>query len=122
MNFSHVHSERVARFIRGRASPRDTLAVRGFEPQIYAMSGLHYTGRFYWTTFLTDTRRAYRRAEYRREDAEALRHHPPTFVVAYRRWPDEIDQCRWFAKQGYERIFVAGNLCVLRRRKNSRDS
>lgn len=118
MGFSHVQSERVARFLRARAAPNDTLAVRGFEPQIYAMTGLHYTGRFYWTTFLTDSRRAYRRNDYRREDARALARHPPRFVVAYRRWLDEIDRCAWFAKHGYKRVFTAGNFCVLARRKS----
>ena len=46
------------------------------------MSRRHHGGRFFWTTFLVNPARAYRRDEWFREDMQELLAHPPKYVVA----------------------------------------
>ena len=113
--YYYADSERVASWLRENARPEDTLAVRRFEPQIYAASGLHHTGRFFWTMFLTDTRRAYERARWWREDQAVFRERPPSFVVAMFGAPDPIDRCSWFTALGYRRVKRVGVFCILQR-------
>jgi hypothetical protein len=114
MNYAYADSELVGRWLALHARPGDTLAVRFFEPQIYAISGLHHTGRFFWTMFLTDPRRAYSRDVWRSEDESVFREKPPDYVVASRHSYDHIDNCRWFREWlGYRQVHRAGRFCVL---------
>jgi len=103
-------------WLRANTKPTDTLLVRGFEPQIYAVSDRHYTGRWFWSTFLTFQTRAYRRPEYLAEDATWLDQHPPDYVVALDFVPPEgIDSVGYFEKRGYTVRYHAGYYVVLGR-------
>jgi hypothetical protein len=91
----------VAAWLRAHASPGDRLVVRGFEPQIYALTGMSYGGRFFWTTFLTMPTRAYRRAEWlERDRADVLRLRPRWAVtrLAAKTGPDST---AYFEELGY---------------------
>lgn len=116
LNYDYSDSYRVGDWLRYEASSGDQLLVRGFEPQIYAISGLHYTGRFFWTANITDPRRAYKRAAWLDEDWQAFIAKRPRFVVAMFNWSAEIENCTWFEQFGYRQVFSAGPYCVLERR------
>ena len=107
--YAYHDSELVGRWLREHASPSDTLIVRGFETQIYELSGLHYTGRFCWSSFLDEPGREYwRREQWQAEDLAELRRHPATFAVAFDR-PSGITSAHFLDDLGYvvrERIGV----------------
>jgi hypothetical protein len=114
IGFSYADSEAAGRWLRDHAAPTDLVAVRGFEPQIYAVSGHHHAGRFFWTTFLTAPGRAYHRVEWLAEDRAALDAHPPRFVVVYAGVTEGPDSRAYFP--GYEERGVFGNLAILEHR------
>jgi hypothetical protein len=82
LNFRFHDGEQVAFWLRDHTSPADEVAVRGFEPEIYAVAGRRYGGRFFWTSFLTDPRRAYRREEWLAQDRADLVARRPRWIVA----------------------------------------
>ncbi|HEY2368984.1 MAG TPA: hypothetical protein VGH87_21455, partial [Polyangiaceae bacterium] len=49
LGFNERDDHAVAEWLRANSSPNDRVAVRGFEPEIYAESGRTYGGRFFWT-------------------------------------------------------------------------
>jgi hypothetical protein len=100
-------------WLKQHAHPADTLVVRGFEPQIYAGSGLHYTGRFFWTAFLTMSTRLYKRKAWLAEDLAALRNDPPRWAVTLTHSLRGIDSPAWFEKRGYVRRAGIGSFTVL---------
>lgn len=115
-NFYQNHDvEIVGRWLGDHARPGDTLIVRGFEPEIYAWSGLHYTGRFYWTPFLTLSTRAYRRTEYVAEDRAAIVAHPPRWAVSQNGRVATLDSTAWMQKFGYRRRRTVGGFAILER-------
>jgi hypothetical protein len=113
--YSNYDADLTGRWLREHASPGDTLVVRGFEPEIYATSGLHFTGRFFWTSFLTMSTRVYRRDEYLREDYEAILKEPPRFAVTLAGATDGVDSPVWFERSGYVRRVQVGYFVVLER-------
>lgn len=113
--YSNYDADLTGRWLAAHARDGDTLAVRGFEPEIYATSGLHYTGRFFWTAFLTMPSRKYRRAELLREDRRALMRDMPRFVVALTGLSRGIDSPGWFEHRGYFRRVQIGAFTVLER-------
>lgn len=78
----------VARWLRDHSNPGDRVLVRGFEPEIYAISGLSYGGRFFWDDYLVNPRRAYRRDEWLVQDRADLERVRPRWIVAYRMRPE----------------------------------
>lgn len=112
-SYTYAEGEQVGLWLRRHARDGDTLAVRHFEPQIYAISELHHTGRFFWTIFLTDWRRAYARERWRNEDEAVFQNSPPRFVVALNRPPDPIDGCFWFSQRGYRVVERFKKFCIL---------
>lgn len=111
--FSNQDSVRAGRYLREYARPGDTLVVRGFEPQVYAWSGLHYSGRFFWTAFLTMPTRVYRRDEWLREDREALLAAQPRWVVTLTPAARGLDSSAAFAHFGYVKRLVLKHLTVM---------
>jgi hypothetical protein len=111
MKFYYHDSEIVGRWLRERSRPGDRLLVRGFQPEIYAVSGLSYGGRFFWDDFLTNPRRAYRRDEWLAQDRADLERVKPRWVLAIRARPDlvgwpeptEIQSVAYFERLGYRR-------------------
>jgi hypothetical protein len=74
-------ARQVSAWLREHTDASDQVAVRGFDPEIYAMAHRRIGGRFFWTMFLTDPRRAYRRDEWLREDRASLEREAPRWVV-----------------------------------------
>jgi hypothetical protein len=89
--------------------------VRGFEPEIYAISGRHYSGRFFWTTFLTAPTRAYKREQWLAEDLAELRRRPPRYAVTQSFQQSGLDSPLWFEQLGYSRRAEIGVFTVLER-------
>jgi hypothetical protein len=103
-------------WLRRRAGREGDLLVRGYEPEIYAISGMSFTGgRIFWTALLTDPMRGWKQPELRAEDAAAIDAHPPSWVVALAGTPEAIDSPEWFEARGYVRAETFGRFVVLRR-------
>lgn len=116
-DFSYADSERVGLYVAEHTSADDFVAVRGFQPEIYAISGRSYPGRFFWTTFITSEVRETpeQRAKWLDEDTRALASHPPKFVVTLARVREGPDSSAWFEPKGYAPVFVTATLAVLAR-------
>lgn len=115
IGFDYADSERVGLWLRAHAEPTDLVAVRGFNPEVYAVCGLRHHGRFFWTTFLTQPSRAYRRAEWLAEDRADLDASPPRFAVIHADVPEGPDSLAYFP--GYARRFQSGRLVVVERER-----
>lgn len=93
---------RVGTWLREHARPGDRVLVRGVAAEIYAISGLRASSRFFWTPFLTMPTRHYdERSEWLREDREEFERDPPRFAVAYKHWKAGPDSPSWFEPYGY---------------------
>ncbi len=108
-------SEQVGVWLRDHTTPDDLVSVRGFQPEIYAVSKRHHGGRFFWTTFLTNPARAYRREEWLREDMDALLAHPPKYVVALTDEKTGPDSPTYFEPLGYRTVKVIWGLTIMER-------
>jgi 4-amino-4-deoxy-L-arabinose transferase-like glycosyltransferase len=113
--YAYHDAELAGLWLRAHAPPDDTVVVRGFEPEIYEISGLHYTGRFCWSSFLTESWRAYRLAEWRDEDLAALRARPPHYAVALDRGLGDAESPAFFQRLGYVERARFGVYVVLER-------
>jgi hypothetical protein len=113
IQFDYGDSERVGLWLRAHSGPDDRVAVRGFDPEIYAVAQRRHAGRFFWTTFLTHPARAYRRAEWLAEDRADLDTHPPRFAVVHREDKTGPESEAYFP--GYVRRFESGRFIVLER-------
>jgi hypothetical protein len=117
LGFDYHDSELAGLWVRDHSSPDDFIAVRGFEPQIYAVAGRRYPGRFFWTTFIVNPRREResKRAEWLEEDRRALQEHPPRLIVVYGEVHEGPDSAEWFEKDGYHPKATFGYLTILGR-------
>ncbi len=113
--FNYRDDVAVADWLTAHASPGDRVAVRGFEPQIYALTGMSYGGRFFWTTFLTMPTRAYRRDEWLARDREDLVRIRPRFVVSVKSAASGADSASYFSELGYAPRADIGAFEVLER-------
>lgn len=111
----YAQHEVVGDWIAAHSQPDDTIAVRGFEQTIYAVANRRAATRFFWTRWLTEPRRAYRRDEWLAQDETALRQHPPRFVVVSERARGGPASEAYFEARGYRRCFRHGRLLVLSR-------
>jgi hypothetical protein len=117
INFWYGDSERAGRWIRDHSNPEDTIAVRAFEPQVYAVAERRYPGRFFWTVYLTHESRAEpeRRAKFREEERLLFERSPPRFVVAIAWAGNSIDGPAWFESRGYQTREIFGHFAILER-------
>ena len=115
-NTPYAQQEVVGRWIAGHSSPTDQVAVRGFEQVVYAVARRRAPTRFFWTRWLTEPRRAYRREEWLAEDRDALQRHPPRYVVVNLRAREGPASRSHFEALGYVERFRHERLTVLERR------
>lgn len=109
VDYPFEEARETAAWLRDHTSPTDEVAVRGFDAEIYAMSGRRFHGRFYDTNFLADAHLAYRRDEWLREDRAAFEHDPPRWVVTRTDLPEPPDLPSTFLALGYvERAHIGG--------------
>lgn len=115
LDYNFGETEAVGLWLAENTTPADLVAVRGFEPEIYAVADRRYDGRFFWTSQLTVSTRAYRREDYLAEDAAWLDAHPPRFVVAGK--DDEgPDAPAFFYARGYALRAKIGYFLVLEKK------
>jgi hypothetical protein len=108
-------SERVGNWLREHTTPDDFVAVRGFQPEIYAVAHRKHAGRFFWTTFLTNPARAYRREEWLKEDLDALKAAPPKYVVVLTGYAHGPDSVEYFEPLGYRTVEVMWEFTIMER-------
>jgi hypothetical protein len=124
--FDERDARGVARWLATNTAPDERVLVRGYEPEIYVMSGRRYGGRFFWSDWLTSPRRDYRRQEWQAQDARDFERIAPTWVVALPPVPEpwtwdwfraraEVESAAWYEAHGYERCAQFGPYVVLRR-------
>lgn len=116
--YSVYDSREVARWVSRHAQAGDTLAVRGFEPQIYIHSGLRYGGRFFATTWLTQKQFSTRTASNAREDYAYFRASPPRWVVAFTHLEDGVDAAKTYERLGYLPRHTEAVFTILERPSN----
>lgn len=115
-----LHNYQVGVWLRQHSDSNDFVAVRGFQPQIYAWANRRAPGRFFWTTFLVNPARAYKRAEWLAEDRAALSKNPPRYVVALAikvERPEDLttDMVEWWTRFGYLERERIGDFVILER-------
>ncbi|MCB9665351.1 MAG: hypothetical protein H6732_14665 [Alphaproteobacteria bacterium] len=115
VNYDACINEDVGRWLAAHAAPGDRVAVRGFEPAIYTESDLPPATRFFWTAWLTDDRRAYRRRDWRAQDLGQLQADPPRWVVTLARAEEGPDSAGYFGWTPYVERASFGPLTVLER-------
>jgi uncharacterized membrane protein (UPF0136 family) len=113
IGFYYVDSHRVGAWLAAHSSVEDRIAIRGFNPEIYAVANCRHQGRFFWTPFITQPARAYRRAEWLAEDLRDLNENPPRFAVALIGVAEGPDSPSYFP--GYVERARFGGLAILER-------
>ena len=108
--YNYRDNELIGEMIKKRARPGDQLHVRGFEPAIYAVSGLRSPSRFFHEIPFIDTKLQYRHGEWLHEHQRALLTCPPRFIVTFSH--DTYD-LRSLLKRGYLKIASAGRFVLL---------
>jgi hypothetical protein len=112
---------RAGEWLRVNTAREDTLLVRGYEPEIYALAQRHSTARFFWTAALVDPNRAYRRAEWLAEDRAYVEARSARWVVASDSALPEVDSVGWFESLGYTRRESFGPFTILERAEMKAD-
>lgn len=115
MYYFYGDIERVGDYIREHSSPDETILVRGFNPEVYAVARRRYGGRFFWSNFLVDPRRAYRREDYFAEDDRAFVATKPRYIVTLTAARGSIDATDYYLSRGYARVNLFGMLELLER-------
>jgi hypothetical protein len=103
MPFSAQDTREIALWVKAHSNPGDTIAVRGFEPQIYLTAERSFPGRFFWTTFLVTPAWSYRLDDWVEEDRQVFVKTPPRFVLALSFAHTGVDSAEYFLPLGYER-------------------
>jgi hypothetical protein len=114
--YSVTDSERVGLWLRDHTGPDDNVAVRAFEPQVYAVAHRRYHGRFFWTNFITDPRRSLLRAQWLAEETAQVDRDPPVVVVTLAD-DAEVYGTSWYLPRGYREVERFGEFRVLARQK-----
>jgi hypothetical protein len=108
-------SERVGNWLRDHTTESDYVTVRGFQPEIYAVARRRHGGRFFWTTFITNPARAYKREQWLKEDLDDIVKYRPKYVVALTQIPEGPDSVSYFEKLGYKTAHVMWEFTIMER-------
>lgn len=111
--YSWARSVELGRWLSLHSRPRDVVAIRGFEPQLYALSRRRFVGRFFWTTFLLRPEWAYRIEQWREEDRQVFVRTPPRFVLALEMAHTGPDAAEYFAPLGYRPVHRLQGFLIL---------
>jgi hypothetical protein len=104
IGFWYADSYEVGKWLEQHTSPEESVTVRGFQPEIYAVANRRHRGRFFWTTFLTNPARAYNRELWLAEDAADLKSKPPRYLVALGAIHEGPDSAELYEALGYRRV------------------
>jgi hypothetical protein len=110
--YYYADEEALGLAIRQRARAGDRLLVDGFEPAIYAASGLRSPSRFFFTIFLDDLSFPFPREAWIEEHRQAVAADRPRFAVTDEK---QADQIRDLETQGFRRIMQRGWLVLFER-------
>jgi len=111
--YNYLQQEYMGETIRGRAQPGDQVIVRGFEPAIYAVSGLRCPSRFFADFPLTDPLvKNYNTTTWPAEHERACWTDPPRFVVSFTRNSRDV---KAIIDRGYYKAAYAGRFVLLQR-------
>ena len=110
--YDYHDMESLGNMVRDRAQPGDRLQVRGFEPTIYAVSGLRSPSRFFIENPLKDPAMNYHRAAWRAEHERACWKNPPRFVVTF---SNDTNDIAALLKRGYLKTGSEGRFVLLER-------
>ncbi|MDB4998736.1 MAG: hypothetical protein JWM74_6168 [Myxococcaceae bacterium] len=114
--YSFTDSERAGLWLRDHTKPDDNVAVRAFEPQLYAVAHRRYHGRFFWTNFITDPRRSLLHEQWLAEETAQVDRDPPIYVVTLAD-DAEVYGTSWYLPRGYREVERFGVFRVLARQK-----
>jgi hypothetical protein len=113
--YNYLQQESIGETIRGRARPGDQVIVRGFEPTIYAVSGLRCPSRFFSDFPLTDPLvKNYNTTTWPAEHERTCWTNPPRFVVTFTRNPQDV---KAIIDRGYYKAAYSGPFVLLQRIK-----
>ncbi|MDB4988192.1 MAG: hypothetical protein JWN04_3370 [Myxococcaceae bacterium] len=90
----------VGKWLNEHSQPEDLVASRNFEPAIYAIAHRSSDLRFFWTAWLTMSKRAYHRELWLAQDAQQIKEHPPRFVVVFLHVHSGPDSIEYFQPYG----------------------
>lgn len=80
-NYSYMSNAKIARFLEQNASSQDALAVEGYEPAVYTLTGMRCPSRFYSVFPLIDSKLAGFSPAWQQEYVTALRTAQPAWLV-----------------------------------------
>lgn len=115
IGFFFHDSRDVGAWLEAHTTPEESVTVRGFQPEIYAIAHRRHVGRFFWTTFLTNPARAYRREEWLAEEFRDFAEHPPKYVVALAFIHEGLDSAEYHEARGYVRVAAFPGYVILER-------
>jgi Dolichyl-phosphate-mannose-protein mannosyltransferase len=115
LGYDPIEIKDTGDWLRARTTATDRVLVRGFLPEVYVIARRSAPGRFFWSTPLTDTRRAYRADEWRAEDRESVSRLPPVFVVVLAGVHAGPDSAEYYRDSGYLPETQIGRLMILKR-------
>lgn len=113
IGFWYADSYEVGKWLEQHTTPEESVTVRGFQPEIYAVANRRHRGRFFWTTFLTNPARAYNRELWLAEDAADLKTKPPRYLVALEMIHEGPDSAEVYEKLGYRRVATFRGYVIL---------
>ncbi len=106
--------ETIGRWLEAHTSPADTVALRNFEPAMYAVAHRRSPSRFFWTPWIAWNARAYRRHDWLAEDARALTERPPRYLVTADESASGPESAEYYLPD-YQPVFRSGAHSVLAR-------
>jgi hypothetical protein len=113
IGFWYADSYEVGKWLEQHTTPEESVTVRGFQPEMYAVANRRHRGRFFWTTFLTNPARAYNRELWLAEDAADLRTKPPRYLVALGAIHEGLDSAEYYEALGYRRVTTVRTFVIL---------
>lgn len=99
--YNYKPQEKIGTIIKSLALPGDQLMVRGFEPAVYAVSGLRSPSRFFIEIPFIDPWLNYNKPLWLKEHKQAYLMHPPRFIVTFQRDKRDINA---LLARGYSQV------------------
>lgn len=110
---SVADNEACGSWLREHTTESDFVAVRGFQPQVYASARRRYPGRLFWTVFALGPAGATHREKWLEEDRIAIAANPPKFVATFAFARGTIDGMDWWIPRGYTVRKVIGDFTIV---------
>ena len=108
-------NEACGAWLREHTNETDFVAVRGFQPQVYASARRRYPGRLFWTVFALGPAGATHREKWLEEDRHALAANPPRFAATFSFVHGTVEATDWWVARGYTVRTVIGDFTIVER-------